>query len=532
LPRIHIADNVQPIAMSRHLAHLLVGAAIAAVVAFGLSRGLFVAAASDAYGYVSEADLWARGALVVHQPFAERMNWRNASASLAPLGYRPHTSNPADKDIVPIYSPGVPMIMAIFKLAFGARAVFYVVPLLGGLAVFATYLMGARLGGPLPGAAAAVLLAASPTFLFEAVAPASDVACTAWWALTLAVLTIERRSAAFGAGVACGLAILTRPNLVPAAAIPGAVLVWRAWREWSREAEPGVADRRDGPRALLFAAGSIPACVAVALINQRLYGSPTSSGYGPFSTLYSWSFFATNLSRYPRWILETETAIVLLALAAPFVLRRTGAVSRVRHPATVARMWLAFAAVTFLLYVFYLPFEEWWYLRFLMPAFPPMLALTCVVLWRVVAPLGRVFAAAPSVVASVIIAGVAWHGVSFSLQRGAQLQWVAEQRYATAGKFIAAYLPHRAAIICMQHSGGVRYYAHRITIRYDVIEPPDLDGVAAQLRQLGYVPYVVLDDAEEPPFRERFASHSRAGALDWSPLARFDGVSVFDLKGK
>jgi hypothetical protein len=176
----------------QRLAHLVTAAAVAVVVTFGVTRGLFVAAWSDAYGYVSEADLWARGTLVVHQPFAEHMTWRNASASLAPLGYRPHTANPADKDIVPIYSPGVPMLMAIFKLAFGARAVFYVVPLLGGLAVWATYLMGARLGGPHAGAAAAVLLAASPTFLFEVVAPASDVACTAWWALTLALLMIER----------------------------------------------------------------------------------------------------------------------------------------------------------------------------------------------------------------------------------------------------------------------------------------------------------------------------------------------------
>jgi hypothetical protein len=195
-------------------------------------------------------------------------------------------------------------------------------------------------------------------------------------------------------------------------------------------------------------------------------------------------------------------------------------------------MWLAFAAATFLQYVFYLPFEEWWYLRFLMPALPPVLALTCAVLWRLASPLDRAFAAAPTFLASVIVAGVAWHGVSFSLQRGAQRQWVAEQRYATVGRFIAAYLPHRAAIICMQHSGGIRYYGHRITIRYDVIEPTDLDDVVAQLRQLGYVPYVVLDNSEEPQFRQRFAGHSRAGALDWAAFAGFDGVRIFELRGR
>ena len=505
---------------------------MASVVIFGFKDGLFVAAASDAYGYVSEADLWARGTLVVHQPSAEHMTWRNASASLAPLGYRPHTANPADKDIVPIYSPGVPMLMAIFELALGRRAVFYVVPLLGGLAVWATYLMGSRLGGSLTGAAAAVLLAASPTFLFEIVAPASDVACTAWWALALALLMIERRSAALGAGVATGLAILTRPNLAPLAAIPAAALVWRASRTWVVRRGASVAsDPHAVARALLFAAGFVPACVAVALINERLYGSPLASGYGPFDSLYSWSFFTTNLARYPRWIIETQTIIVLLALAAPFVLDRSAPASGVRHPRTLAIVWLVFAGATFLAYAVYLPFDEWWYVRFLMPAYPPILALTCVVLWRLATPLERFFAGAQTLLASVLVAGVAWHGVSFSIERGAQRQWVAEQRYATAGRFIAAYLPHRAAIICMQHSGGVRYYGHRITIRYDVIEPADLDGVLAQLRRLGYLPYLVLDDWEEPRFRQRFNGHARAGALDWSPLAQFDGVKIYDLAG-
>ena len=165
------------------------------------------------------------------------MTWPNATASLAPLGYRPHTANPADKDIVPIYSPGLPMLMAVFKSIAGSRAVFWVVPLLGGLALWATYLLGARLAGPAVGAAAAVLMAASPTFLFEVVSPTSDVPCTAWWALALALVTFEGRWPALAAGIAAGLAILTRPNLVPLAAVPAAMLVWRSIESRSAPAD-------------------------------------------------------------------------------------------------------------------------------------------------------------------------------------------------------------------------------------------------------------------------------------------------------
>jgi hypothetical protein len=517
-------------------AQLLVIVTIVAIVTFGLKRGLFVAAAADAFGYVSQADLWAGGELVIHQPFAVQMTWRNATASLAPLGYRPHTADPADKDIVPTYSPGLPMLMAVFKRVAGDRAVFFVVPLLAGLAVWATYLLGARLAGPLVGASAAVLLAASPTVLFEVVSPTSDIPCTAWWALGLALLMIDRRWTALAAGISVGFAILTRPNLVPLAAVPAAVLVWRSIQSRSARS-PADARTAAGPtvRMLLFAVGSVPACLAVALINRRLYGSAFATGYASFDSLYSWSFFWKNVARYSSWIVQTETAFVLLAFIAPFVLKPDRSTpDRERHPRTLAVVWLSFIALNVLSYLFYLPWEEWWYVRFLMPAYPPMLALTAAALWTLAAPLERLLAGGQGLVAAAAVAAVSWHGVSFSIERGAQLQWIAEQRYKTVGDYVAATLPDRAALICMQHSGGARFYSGRITVRYDVIEPPDLALVVSQLRQLGYVPYLLLDDWEEPQFRARFGGHTPLGRLDWPPIASLhdNRVHIYDTESR
>ena len=36
---------------------------------------------------------------------------------------------------------------------------------------------------------------------------------------------------------------------------------------------------------------------------------------------------------------------------------------------------IAYAAAVWLLYLFYLPFDQWWYLRFLIPAIPIVLLL-------------------------------------------------------------------------------------------------------------------------------------------------------------
>ena len=117
--------------------------------------------------------------------------------------------------------------------------------------------MGRRLAGPFVGAAAAVLLATSPTFLFEITAPASDVAATFWWSLALFALMFDSRSAAFGAGAATGMAILTRPNVAPLALVLAAPAIVRIIRASSTE------DRRHALRAPAVVRRGIAAGVRV-----------------------------------------------------------------------------------------------------------------------------------------------------------------------------------------------------------------------------------------------------------------------------
>jgi hypothetical protein len=363
------------------------------------------------------------------------------------------------------------------------------------------------------GASSAVLLATSPTFLFEVTAPASDVAATAWWSLAMFGLMFTSRAAAFGAGVATGLAILTRPNVAPLALVLVAPDVWRFVRTSSPERR-----RTAFVRLMWFAAGSAPAAAVIALLNRELYGSPLSSGYGSLDDLYAWSHAWTNLMRYPRWLIDTETPVVFLAALGPWVFARSAESRSSFSPRATAALWLACLAGIFGLYLFYLPFDEWWYLRFLLPMFPVLFVLTIAVLLRAVG--GR------TVVATVVVALLAWHGLDLALDRGASHVWEAEQRYLEAGTYIARSLPERAALISMQHSGSARFYSGRITVRYDFIGRNDLDRVVNDLRRLGYHPYFLLDEAEAPPFRSRFGDASPLGALDWAPLATLDRGTV------
>lgn len=504
------------------LAPMAASVAAVAIVLLGLLKGSFVAGGADAYGYVSQADLWARGQLVVQQPFAREMTWPGAANTLSPLGYRPLDASAPGADLVPVYSPGLPIVMAVFKLLAGSTAVFWVVPLLGGLAVWATYALGRDLAGRVAGGSAAVLLAASPSFLFEVTSPTSDVPATAWWVSTLALVQSNGRWGALAAGVAASLAILTRPNLVVLAVLPGLFLLWCAWQERSSSA-------RD--RVLLFAAGSIPGALAVAVINWHLYGSPLASGYPGFNEVFGWGNLWANFERYPRWLLETQTPIVFLAVAAPFLLRRPVTLNTtVRFPRPTAVMWCAFIAAVLCSYLFYLPFDDWVFLRFLLPAYPPLLVLAVATLIALSSPLERIAPRAPRLFVAVVVASVGWYTLNYALDRGVLILWQAEQRYVAAGQYIAARLPERAALLSMQHSGSARYYSGRLTVRYDFLPPTDLDAVIEEMRRLGYFPYLLLDDWEEPVFRERFKGQSALAPLDWWPVAMIQGnhVRIYD----
>lgn len=518
-------------ALPPRLAPVLAAGVAGAVMIVALQKGTHVAGGADSYGYASQADLWAHATLRVEQPLMDQLPWPAAREALAPLGYRPAVRGSA---IVPVYGPGLPMVMAVFERAAGRSAVFLAVPAMGALAVWATYLMGCRLAGRTVGVAGAVLLATSPVFLYQVVQPMSDVPAAAWWALTLALLAGERRGAALGAGVSAGLALLTRANLAPLFVVIGAYLAQAIRTDRSLAG-------RAAQRTILFAVGAIPGCLAVLALNTLWYGSPLDNGYGRFNYLYEASNVWPNLARYPRWLLDSQTPIVLLAFAAPALLRpKPGATDAAASSTVVASgfsltqawMWLAFSVSVLACYVFYAPFDVWWYLRFLLPAFPPMSVLTAA---AIVAASGRLAGRARRLASAAVISAVAWHGVAYARDRSAFDLRDGELKYVAVGEYIARRLPEQAVLLSIQHSGSARYYSGRLTIRYDWIDPHALDAALDDLARLGYRAYFLLQDDEEPHFRARFAEHSRLGRLDWPPIARLrrsPGVKIYDPAGR
>jgi len=469
-----------------------VAAAAVASFVFATVYGTFVAGGADPYGYVSQADLWLRGSLRVEQPFVATIPWPFADWTFTPIGYRPALTGHA---FVPIYAPGLPLLMALFTLIAGSQGPYYVVPVSCALSVWVCYRLGTRMASPLVGAVAAILLAASPVFLYQSLWPMSDIPVTLFWMLALLLAADATPRLAIAAGLCAAVAAAIRPNLAPAAAIPLVYLWWtgRPWRPYAVALVPGV--------------------LLIAIVNKMLYGAVVSAGYGALETLYSRANLMANVTRYGSWLVMTQTPLVAAAL-----------LSLVRRPPPNAytRMVSVFACTVVVAYLFYAPFDVWWYLRFLIPALPIVLILMCDgSVWM----LGFLPRAAQIAVFVTGLTLLLNHYLVFISGQHVTTFRQGEHRYMEAAQYIAASTPPNAVVFAMQHSGSVRYYANRLTLRYDWLDPPWLDRAIDTLRAQGYRPYILLEEWEESDFTQRFGAANVAGRLSWPPIARF-GQSI------
>jgi hypothetical protein len=253
--------------------------------------------------------------------------------------------------------------------------------------------------------------------------------------------------------------------------------------------------------------GLIPGPIAIAAINQHLYGSPFASGYGTFSTIYATRHLLPNLANYSTWLLQTQTPFMALAFAAPWLLARRG------DPASrpIVRLCLAVAAAVVLSYLWYTPFGHWNYLRFLLPAYPPALALAAAAFMQAAPPAPRWRALVITAVVILLAGWGLWTGrTAFHVRAD-------EARYVAAGRF-ARELPENAVILANQHSGSLRYYANRITMRFEWLDADMYGEAIDHVRRLGRPVYVVLDDWERDVFLQRYASAADLSWLDEPPL--------------
>jgi hypothetical protein len=161
-------------------------------------------------------------------------------------------------------------------------------------------------------------------------------------------------------------------------------------------------------------------------------------------------------------------------------------------------MLLSWLAAFFIFYSFYLWYDEWWYTRFLLPAYPAV---------AVAAGIGLAGAIARWRIAGVllVVIALAWEGrqiARFAVLHTDEDQHLSRVPVVWAGRA----LPPRSLVLAMEFSGSLLFYTDHRPVRWDTGEPE------ADPR------YALLMEHEEEPFlakypRFRFVREVGGGTL-------------------
>ncbi|HYE87190.1 MAG TPA: glycosyltransferase family 39 protein [Vicinamibacterales bacterium] len=430
---------------------------------------------ADSYGYASAAELIADGRLIAEAPIAEWISASNRLAVASPLGWAPA---PNASGIAPTYPLGLPLLMALFSLAAGSHAVFFVSPAVGVITLALVYRLARDWYDEQTALFATALVAWNPLVIAYAKQPMSDMAATMWLTLALVLSLRSSKVAALFGGLAAGAAVITRPALLIAAALI-----------------PLMVCREDGrrTRVALAAVGLATALGLQMAIQNHLFGSPFATGYGTAANLFSTDHLPTNLGIFaahgwrvvgPLWI----PGLIIGVFAA--------------RPEPRWKPAALFGAAL-LPYLFYLPFDHWETLRFLLPGLVPLTVVVADGLIHLARMSRR-----PAVTAVAVIAFTTMvAGPSEYLLRTSSAWDIAsiEARYPLAGEWINVNTPPESVVLANQHSGSLRWYGRRQTLRWDFLAPQDLAKTVSELQARGATVYVALEGDEVAMFDGRFA---------------------------
>jgi len=425
----------------------------------------------DSYGYVSASLLLASGHLQTVQP-SVWLGIPDAIKALTPLGYLPSLDGTA---IVPEFPLGLPAVMALFLRLFGAIGPFLVAPVLATGCVVLTFVLVRRVTSIEGALLAAILVAVQPVFFGYAIQPMSDVAATFWIVLAVTLLMRERPYSLL-AGLAAGLALWTRPPLgLAALALPFLPIT-------------------KGTNRPAYALGFAPGLVALMGVQWVLYGGPFASGHGTADSLFSFDMLAHNLGAHARWLIVENTPLLPLALVVAW---------RFGHRRFLWSALALFVLVTAPYLLYRVPFDDWEMQRFLLPGLVFLLmsaadgtqAFFARVLPRATAPLATLALAALLAFASHTFLG----------NRGVYRLADSESKFPRVGAWFSAKARAGDVVLAALHSGSIRYYSDRTTIRWDQLTLDTLPAVVRAIEARGGVAYLTLDgNTERAQFAQRF----------------------------
>jgi hypothetical protein len=383
---------------------------------------------------------------------------------------------------------------------------FLVPPMIGLLSILLIYLAGLELGLPRGfSIAGAIMLAASPTFILYSMQPMSDAVAMFWsLAAILAALRSRKRDGwALFAGVAFSMAFLTRLSsmllLVP-------IL---------------FSLRLRFKNVLFFILGGMPLAAIFFTYNIVTHSHPLLTGYWMtgHQNLIKTAGFTDRFKFYHHWIMVTMGPLPLLGwlvVADRKVEWRNRAIL------------LSWFGAFFLLYSCYDIYREWWYTRFLLPAYPAMILGALLIARDVAGLLGKwiseVNRARLSWIVLAILLGVTLSHENRYIKRLNLFNFGASQlANYTSCRWADQTISGNSLVVAMQMSGALGFYTERPIVRWDWLEAGRWSTVKKHAAERGYQWYALLH-----PFEVEDAQKRVGGK--WIELGMMGSISLWRIE--
>jgi hypothetical protein len=486
---------------------LLAGFALLGLLVYGavlVRYASYSAGASDSSGYLNQAHALASGQIARPIRGFVALGEEGVSLSLVlPLGFvqgrRPAT-------MAPSYPTGYPLHMAAFAAIAGWDLGPYLVsPVFAVLGILAFYRLARELGlAPLESASGAAILAFHPAYVFMALQSWSDVVATTWATVTVMLALLSRRASswALGAGAAFAVACLTRPSnallLLPiAAALPRSL---------------GVLSR--------FALGALPGFVFLFAFNLAAYGHPLRTGYGDVGHEFSLAFIPARWRHYTHWLGATFTPLLPLAWLAVAGTREARGRDRL--------MLLVWFGSFFVFFCSYRHYDSWWYLRFLMPAFPALILgalLAARPLWRSLElrlHLPRRSLTSVNLLPALALAIVVSREISVGRRQEILGIGESENAYLWSCRLAVQRLPPGAIVLSKLLSGALEAYTHLTPLRFDSMDRPTARRLLRRSLKRDRPWYALLHELEKEEFEGR-------GLGSWTVVGSVMNIELLEL---
>jgi hypothetical protein len=462
-----LRPNSAPSRLDRALTVLLLAGAV--IYALYLYRhGSPYAGGADSSGYLNSARLLTEGRFLDDVRVPDGHSHTEFSlGAFQPLGFSVQRKLAR---MAPTYPLGLPLhLAAVAPLAGWDRASLIVnlVAALGSGGLL--WLLARHFGFSSAWAAIAVgWLWLCPQQTFCALEPMSDSLAVLWSLLTLyaALRSHENLGWSVICGIALAMAVLVRPT--------NALLFFPVL----------VAIGFKPTRLIGLILGGLPGAVFLGYYNYHVYGAVLTTGYGDVASSFSTGFLRQSAANIGRWLPVLLSPLILLALVLPFLPGRWS------RAANALALWVVLL-IGF--YAFYFHTSEmWWYLRFILPAFPLLILGAVAVLRRIPSPSP---ASQGLLLGAVMAFTFVWEARASHQLNPAGIA-ADEQTYRSSSDWVRKNLPANSAIFCMQVSGAFHFYTDLLLVRWDQIEPACIAPLLDVLREQHRPVYAVLYEFE------------------------------------